>query len=96
MPRNTSGLKRDAGPGRPKGSRDKYPRSFRKLAEQFCEDHGKDIWDGMKADIDDKQNRPRLLAILASLEQKRMQLAGDADAPVAVRFVKVDSQHGGE
>jgi hypothetical protein len=27
--RNTSGLKRDAGPGRPKGSKDRIPKSFK-------------------------------------------------------------------
>lgn len=43
MPRNTSGLKRDAGPGRPKGSRDKHPRSAKRAIEALLEDFGNDV-----------------------------------------------------
>ena len=38
MPRNTSGLKRDAGPGRPPGAKDKVPKSFKASIKQVFED----------------------------------------------------------
>ena len=42
MPRNTSGLKRDAGPGRPKGSRNKIPPSLKLSFRKVCEEIGVD------------------------------------------------------
>ncbi len=35
MPRNTSGLKRSAGPGRPKGSQNRATKEFKQWAENF-------------------------------------------------------------
>jgi hypothetical protein len=40
--RNTSGLKRDAGPGRPKGSKDKVPRTARAAVTALIERLGAD------------------------------------------------------
>ena len=38
MAHNTSGLKRDAGPGRPKGSKDRIPKSFKaSIAKAYAE-----------------------------------------------------------
>jgi hypothetical protein len=38
MGSNTSGLKRDAGPGRPRGCRDKVPKSFKASIKHVFED----------------------------------------------------------
>lgn len=47
MPRDTSGLKRDAGPGRPKGSKDSIPKSVkasvRSVLEEVAQQHQADI-----------------------------------------------------
>ena len=40
MAKNTAGLKRDAGPGRPKGSKNKVPGSVKASFRKVCEDIG--------------------------------------------------------
>jgi hypothetical protein len=74
MPRNTVGLKRDAGPGRPKGSKDKFPRSFRKIAAEFCAKHQADLATAMQAAIKEPGERVRMMGVLASLERQQIDL----------------------
>jgi hypothetical protein len=74
LPRNTSGLKRDAGPGRPKGSKDKVPRSFRGIAAEFCAKHKHDLATAMQEAIKEPGERVRMMGVLASLERQQIDL----------------------
>jgi hypothetical protein len=74
LPRNTSGLKRDAGPGRPKGSKDKVTRSFRGIAAEFCAKHKNDLAKAMQEAIKEPGERVRMMGVLASLERQQIDL----------------------
>lgn len=73
MARNTTGLRR-GGPGRPKGSKDKVPRSFRKIAAAFCAAHADDIASAMAKALKVKGERTKLLSVLAALEPKEIDV----------------------
>lgn len=59
--------------GRPPGIPEKTPRTLRRLAAQFLEEHGKDVIDAMKQGIATKGERVRVLAVLASLEKQHVE-----------------------
>jgi len=76
--------------GRPRGIKEKAPRSFRALAREVLQESGKDVKAALLEGIKGKQSH-RYLSILASLEAKHVELSGTDGGPVAVRFIDVDA-----
>lgn len=70
--------------GRPRGAKDKTPRTFRRLARAFMEGHEADIAAALARGVKSKDAH-RYLAILASLEKQHVEL--EMPEPVIVRFV---------
>lgn len=78
-------------PGRPVGARDRAPRTFRALAQQFVDTHEADIEASLERGVRDRRQSHKYLAILAGLEKQQVELGGAGGGPVEIRFRLVDA-----
>jgi len=75
--------------GRPKGAKDKAPRSFRTLAREVVAEYDADLKRALLEGCTGK-HAYRYLAILASLERQQVELGGEDGGPVLVQFVDAE------
>jgi hypothetical protein len=59
--------------GRPRGVVEKVPRTFRRIALQFCEENADDILGALKKAIKEPGERIRALAVVASVEKQQVE-----------------------
>lgn len=74
--------------GRPKGAKDKLPRTFRALAAEILAEAPDDVKSSLLAGVKGNQAH-KYLAIFANLEKQQVEVTGADGGPVQVQFVDV-------